>query len=76
MSIHWVPGHQDVDGNERADRLAKQAAKKRPSTNTTSLAMTSIKIKSMATMEWQKSLSIYTPQAVSSNPSTYAAKYN
>ncbi|KAF2629548.1 hypothetical protein BU25DRAFT_336918, partial [Macroventuria anomochaeta] len=50
ISIHWVPGHQDIAGNERADMLAKQAAKKRPSTHTTSLAMTSIRIKSMATL--------------------------
>ena len=27
MKIHWIPGHKDFEGNERADRLAKEAAK-------------------------------------------------
>ena len=27
MRIHWIPGHKDFEGNERADRLAKEAAK-------------------------------------------------
>jgi ribonuclease HI len=26
ISIFWLPGHEDVTGNERADALAKQAA--------------------------------------------------
>ena len=27
VTIHWVPGHSDVRGNERADKHAKRAAK-------------------------------------------------
>ncbi|KAF2622300.1 hypothetical protein BU25DRAFT_463046 [Macroventuria anomochaeta] len=76
VSIHWVPGHQDVAGNERADRLAKQAAKKRPSTHITSLAMTGIKIKSMATLKWDKALKSYSIDAIICNPSAYAAQYS
>lgn len=26
LEIHWSPGHSDIDGNERADVLAKQGA--------------------------------------------------
>jgi len=26
--IHWVPGHVNVKGNERADQLAKDGTKK------------------------------------------------
>ena len=27
LKVHWIPGHKDFEGNERADRLAKEAAK-------------------------------------------------
>ena len=27
IKIHWKPGHTNVNGNEIADRLAKEAAK-------------------------------------------------
>ena len=27
LKIHWTPGHANVNGNEIADRLAKEAAK-------------------------------------------------
>ena len=27
LKIHWIPGRKDFEGNERADRLAKEAAK-------------------------------------------------
>ena len=27
IKIHWTPGHANVNGNEIADRLAKEAAK-------------------------------------------------
>ena len=29
-SLHWVPGHQDIQGNEKADTLAKEATKLNP----------------------------------------------
>ena len=27
ISLHWIPGHRDIDGNEEADKIAKQASK-------------------------------------------------
>ena len=75
ISLHWVPGHTDVPGNERADELAKEAAKMSPSSNTTSLALTGIRIKSLANKEWREHLNEYTPMAIQKNPRTYAAKF-
>lgn len=51
LSIQWVPGHEDVIGNEEADKLAKQAAKFTPDTYSTSLAMVRTKIKSRTKKE-------------------------
>ena len=28
LIVHWIPGHKDLKGNELADSLAKNAAKK------------------------------------------------
>ena len=28
VTLQWIPGHEDVSGNERADRLAKEGSKK------------------------------------------------
>jgi ribonuclease HI len=33
LTISWIPGHQDIDGNECADAAAKQAARTPPSTH-------------------------------------------
>jgi ribonuclease HI len=76
ISLHWVPGHKDVAGNEKADSLAKLAAKEPPSSDITSLAMTGIKIKQIGTREWQQVLAKYTPNAIHRNPNTYASKYS
>ncbi|KAF2626278.1 hypothetical protein BU25DRAFT_459804, partial [Macroventuria anomochaeta] len=38
--------------------------------------MTGIKIKSMATQEWDKALRSYSIGAINCNPSTYAAQYS
>lgn len=75
ISLHWVPGHTDIPGNERADDLAKEAAKMSPSSNTTSLALTGIRIKNLANKEWREHLNNYTPSAVEKNSRTYAAKF-
>jgi ribonuclease HI len=76
ISIFWVPGHEDITGNERADALAKQAAMLNfPHTEITSLAMTGMRIKQLARRQWSQALISATPAAILKNPSTYAAKF-
>lgn len=48
MLILWVPGHHNIEGNERANQLAKEATKLTPSLNTTSLALVGAKVKQLA----------------------------
>jgi ribonuclease HI len=72
ISLHWAPGHEGVDGNERADSLAKGAALARPNSRSTSLAMTGIRIKNRTEMEWRLAFSRYSKSAIEQNPSTYA----
>jgi ribonuclease HI len=76
ISIFWVPGHEDVTGNERADALAKQAATLDfPHTEITSLAMTGMRIKQLAKRQWSRALISATPAAILKNPSTYSARF-
>ena len=76
ISLVWVPGHNDIIGNERADSLAKRAAKMRPLSDTTSLAVIGMRLKSITTTEWSKVLADYKPAAIQRNGATYASKYD
>ena len=64
VSLSWVPGHQDILGNEIADQLAKMAAKATPSTSTQSLAMTGMKIKEIEIQEWKVVLAKHKARAI------------
>ncbi|WP_432712296.1 reverse transcriptase domain-containing protein [Pedobacter sp.] len=75
IKLCWVPGHQDILGNEKADSLAKEAAKLPPSTTTTSLAIASIRTKDLAKDQWNQELQNYSAKAIALNSNTYAAKF-
>ncbi|KAG9247616.1 hypothetical protein BJ878DRAFT_409132, partial [Calycina marina] len=74
--LFWVPGHNDILGNERANFLAKRAAKMRSRSDTTSLAVMGMRIKSIAATEWNKVLADYKSAAIQRNGATYASKYS
>ena len=38
IEISWVPGHMGIEGNDRADELAKEATELKPATETTTIA--------------------------------------
>ncbi|EMD88004.1 hypothetical protein COCHEDRAFT_1111840, partial [Bipolaris maydis C5] len=73
-TIQWVPGHQGVIGNERADALAKEATKLDPSSSRTSLAVIGTRIKQLGEREWLSYLGQYGRKAITLNPTTYAAR--
>jgi hypothetical protein len=62
IEIIWVPGHEDVDGNEKADEAAKEAAKSEgnnpniPTSNHKPLkSAKSVCIKQDVTNDWDES---------------------
>lgn len=76
-TIHllWAPGHTDVQGNERADYLAKEAAKEEPSTTTVSLAFIGTQIRAIQQREQRREYQTYKDKAILANNQTYAATY-
>lgn len=56
LTFHWVPGHTDLTGNEKADEMAKTGAYKMPITYQTSYAMLGLQVKQLAIDEWYRKL--------------------
>ncbi|KAH9207013.1 hypothetical protein DL95DRAFT_469049 [Leptodontidium sp. 2 PMI_412] len=56
ITLHWVPSHTELEGNERADILAKAATLIPPSYNTTSFAMLGLKVQQIKNIEWNQKL--------------------
>lgn len=54
LIVEWVPGHKDVDGNEKADAAAKEATlRKIPRFQTTTMAYLKRKIREKMVEEWK-----------------------
>jgi ribonuclease HI len=70
LSIHWVPGHTEVTGNETADTLAKEATELVPDSYETSFAFLGSKVRELKRLEWQALLDNYDKQP-NQNPATY-----
>jgi len=75
IHLRWAPGHTDVEGNERADYLAKEAAKEEPSTTTISLAFIGTQIRAIQQREQHQEYQTYKKKAALANKQTYAATF-
>lgn len=67
ISLHWVPGHTDIPGNELADALAKEATVLPLSFQETSLAVLGLKAKRISPDEWRGLLAEAKPTSYSKN---------
>ena len=52
ISLHWIPGHLGIEGNEIADQLAKDASKLAPRNNKISFAMIGAQMKKNFQNQW------------------------
>ena len=52
LTLQWIPGHCDLQGNERADRLAKEGARKEQPDNPSSYKTVRRILKSNTRNEW------------------------
>jgi hypothetical protein len=57
LDLNWVPGHQEILGNEKADGLAKKASlKDPPNPQTTSYAYLGQRAKAETNSQWKEAL--------------------
>lgn len=79
VHLRWAPGHTNVKGNERADALAKEAAKDgQLISETTSHAYLGTEIKRIQTTEQRKEYEMYktrTESTTSTSRTSYAKTY-
>ena len=79
ITINWVPGHEDILGNELADSLAKEATKQPFLEPTyTSFALLGLKIKGLQAQEWALVVQEYKKKTLVkyANPATYSNIYS
>jgi len=52
IEVSWVPGHMEIEGNNRADEIAKEATDLEPITETTTLAKLHRQLCERLKLEW------------------------
>ena len=52
IEVLWVPGHIRIEGNDRADELAKEATELEPATETTTIAKLHRQLRAKLKTEW------------------------
>ena len=52
IEISWVPGHMGIEGNDRADEMAKEATDLKPAIETTTMAKLHQQLWERLKMEW------------------------
>jgi hypothetical protein len=60
VTLEWVLGHTDIQGNKEADKLAK-ASTKEPSSSPekTSFVLLGLKIRQIGTIKWKEAIQLY-----------------
>ncbi|APA14966.1 predicted protein [Sclerotinia sclerotiorum 1980 UF-70] len=75
ISLNWVPGHTSVEGNELADKLAKEATTIQPTSNETSFGLLGMTVKEYASDQWLDTLKQYELRS-NQSPSTYSKLFS
>jgi hypothetical protein len=78
VTLEWVLGHTDIQGNEEADKLTK-ASTKEPSSSPekASFALLGLKIRQIGIIEWREAIQLYKNKNKSNpNPHSYARLYS
>jgi ribonuclease HI/endonuclease/exonuclease/phosphatase family metal-dependent hydrolase len=75
IELHWVPGHTDIEGNEKADMEAKLASTGATNGNTTSYAMVGVKMNSKLRQQHLSAIAAAKRKMVAANANTYLNKY-
>ena len=54
IKVSWVPGHMGIEGNDRADEIAKEATDLKPAVETTTIAKLHWQLCERMKAEWTR----------------------